>query len=101
MLIFFREKDSEDRFNERVQKNIANNIAKKEQKHAQWQSKMDKRYARNKISDEKRAKRLKDRANARTEHLQNEKQDANARRQRRREHFLLSYQSVCLFFDFS
>jgi hypothetical protein len=91
---FISEADSEERFNERVKKNIENNLQKKQHKHDQWQSKMDKRLARNKILDEKRRKRLDIRANNKTEHMNVEKLDASARRTRRREHFLLSYQSV-------
>jgi len=89
-----RELDSETRFDERVKKNIDNNQEKKEKKHEQWQSKMDKRLARNKVSDEKRVKRIRDRANARNDNLLAEKQDTNQRRTRRKEHFLLSYQST-------
>jgi len=54
---------------------------------------MDKRLARNKVLEDKRASRLKARGNAKSEFLSQEAIDLNSRRQRRREHFLLSYQS--------
>jgi len=88
-----REQEQEKRFQERVENQIANNLVKKEQKHDRWGQKMNKRLARNELLEAKRENRLNNRAKAKEERLENERKDAFQRRNRRREHFLLSYQS--------